>query len=162
MNPTSASAAPASAPTIVDNIPVRSPGAEPAHSNEDTELDKIMHDVGKELKKDDKKPKKHGFLHFGRKTKKDAPFTAQVIKQAPATPNTQPAPMSVAAAPVPVSQPVAPAPQAALHPSVKSKPVAAAAVKPKKQTSVPVFVIFVTVLATGFLIAAAIAAYRQQ
>jgi len=63
---------------IVNNIPMHSAGGPPAPAKEDENLDKIMQDVGHELKKDDVKPAKHHFF-----SKKD---TAEAqVHQAPPT-----------------------------------------------------------------------------
>lgn len=156
--PAPAPAAPAasspvnSGPSIVSNIPVHAPQAA-APANEDEELDKIMHDVGQELKKEEKKPEHHGLLGF---LHHDPKPLVKVNNQATMVP---------AAAPVPAPMPM-PAPAAAEV--VPAAPVAlpaglprAAATKPTAQRHIPFFVIFVVLCVTGFLIAAAIAAYRQ-
>jgi hypothetical protein len=124
-----------------------------------------MQDVGHEMKKEVKKPAKHGFLHLGHKHKKEAPFSIQTARLPQAAPASPPAPAPVqappaAAVPVPAitTMPAAPSPQ----PTADAKPAPAIAAKPKVPHHVPVFVIFVACLATGFLIAAAIAAYRPQ
>jgi len=152
------------ATTVVDNIPVHAAAAPAAQMNEDDELDRIMQDVGQEMKKEVKKSAKHGFLHLGHKHKKEAPFSIQTARLPQAAPASPPAPAPVqvllaAAAPLPAAPaPAAPLPQ----PAAAARPAPAVAAKPKAPHHVPVFVIFVACLATGFLIAAAIAAYRPQ
>jgi hypothetical protein len=115
------------APSIVTNIPVHTQQTIAAPAGEDAELDKIMQDVGHEMKKEDDKPQHHGFLGLGHKPKPLVKVASQPIRQQP------PAAMPAAALP-----------------------------KPKTQHSIPVFVIFVAFLVTGFLVAAAVAAYRQS
>lgn len=151
----------ASGPSIVTNIPVHTQAqAAPAH--EDAELDKIMHDVGQELKKEDKKPEKHGllgFLHHDPKplvkvnnhsaTPVAAAPVAVPVQSAPSIPQTVP----VATIPAPAT----PQAMAAAQPQI-----AAGQAKPKTQRHVPVFVIFVALCVTGFLVAAAIAAYKTS
>jgi hypothetical protein len=113
-----------------------------------------MQDVGQQMKKEPKKPAKHHLLNFRHRHKKDAPFsiqTTQLSQAAPAVPSAPPMPV---AAPITAT----PSPQ----PAALAKPAPAVSTKPKTARQVPVFVIFVACLATGFLIAAAIAAYRPQ
>jgi hypothetical protein len=142
---------PASAPNIVANIPVHTQQAAPAPAphpvNEDDELDRIMHDVGQELKKSDTKPQKHGLLDFIHKPK-------PLVK----TPTPR-AKQQAAAAPIPAPMPVQNLPAAG--PAAAVTQGQAQATKPKTKRSVPVFVIFITLCITGFLIVAAIAAYKQ-
>lgn len=139
----------AAGPNIVSNIPVHAPQA-PAPISEDTELDKIMHDVGREMKKEDKKPPKHGLLSFlHHEPKPLVKVNNQAASPAPAVP--QPTPL-----PIPAAATAAPA--AAVQPAVT--PVAAVQAKPAADRHIPFFVIFVALCITGFLIAAAIAAYR--
>ena len=131
-------------PNIVENIPVRAQTSSAA-INEGADLDKIMQDVGKELKKEDKKPHKAGFLRFKRK-----PKTETHTQQAPSL--VRSAPMSVpTASPKPTSQPAAKAPL----------PKAAAKPKPQRSSSAPVLVITLTIIVTGALIAAAFYAYKK-
>lgn len=152
--PTAAAAAP-SAPAantnVVANIPVHVAQAAPvpAPANEDTELDQIMHDVGQELKKEDSKPQKHGLLDFLHKPKP--------LVKSPAPPKPQTAMASAPRMDISQAAPAAPA-----MPGSVAKPQASAPAKPKTQRSIPAFAIFVTICVTGFLVAAAIAAYRQS
>lgn len=141
--------------------------------NEDEELDQIMRDVGDQLKKEDFKRPKRQFFGLKRKPKREVPFSAQIVhnpqkfqKPEPATEPSHPKPMprtDLTAVPRPHPQPTPQQTDAAevqlakIQPHPKAQPAA----KPKKQTSYPFFVLFVTFLVTGFLIAAAIAAYRQ-
>lgn len=146
------SAADTQSTNMVANIPVHVQmvqAAPAAPTNEDDELDQIMHDVGQELKKDDKKPPKHGLLDFLHQPKP--------LVKSPLPPNQK---MTVAASPAPmdtVAAPALPTPAAAF-PQAQAQ----AASHPKPKRSVPVFVIFVALCVTGFLVAAAIAAYRQS
>jgi hypothetical protein len=137
--PVSPAPAAQAATNVVTNIPVHTQQTAAAPANEDAELDKIMQDVGHELKKEDNKPQKHGFLGFSHKPKPLVKVAAQPVRQT---------------APMPAQQPV----QTATAPAVA---MPAAVPKAKIQRSIPVFVIFVAFLVTGFLVAAAIAAYRQ-
>jgi hypothetical protein len=129
------------APSIVTNIPVHTQQTIAAPAGEDAELDKIMQDVGHEMKKEDDKPQHHGFLGLGHKPKPLVKVASQPIRQQP--------PAAMPAAPLPAAVP-------------QAQPQAAALPKPKTQHSIPVFVIFVAFLVTGFLVAAAVAAYRQS
>ena len=123
-------------PDIVNNIPMHKAAPAPAQASEDDELDKIMQDVGTELKKDDHQPAKH---HFFSKTPKP---TVNAPVHPPAAHHS--------------------APQAPAHPPTAQQPKAPAkpAPKIKAKSSAPVFVIVVTVLVTGVLIAAAVSAYK--
>lgn len=153
-----AAAAPTTQGTnMVANIPVhvQKPQAAPATpANEDDELDQIMHDVGQELKKDDKKLQKHGLLDFLHKPKPLVKAPAPPVKQQIDT---------AAPAPLPINQPMPQESQPVTTTAIpQTKPQAPVAAKPKAQRSIPVFVIFVALCVTGFLVAAAIAAYRQS
>ena len=149
-----------SGPSIVTSIPVHTQQAAPAPPGEDAELDQIMHDVNRELKKEDDKPVNHGLLGFLHHDPKPLVKVNNQPKQpALATP------VAVQSAPS-VALPVAvatPAPAAAIpqaQPQLAPQPKAVS--KSKAERHIPVFVIFVALCVTGFLIAAAIAAYRQQ
>ena len=147
--PTAVPTAPAT--NLVANIPVHNPADQTTPLGEDDELDKIMQDVGREMNKEENKSRKHRFLHFGHKTKtvpKPAVPVSATVQSAPA--------------PMPQPQPVAQPQAAAAVPPLQPQALQAAATKPKEQSSAPVFAIFVAILVTGFLIAAAIAAYRQS
>ena len=102
--------------------------APPEPIKDGDDMDQLMHEVGKELKKDDHKPTKHHF--FSRKK------PAGQHKPVPAQPPAHPA--------------------AASHPP----PAAQAQPKPKTNSSAPVLVITLTVIVTGILIAAAVAASK--
>ncbi|MBX4190742.1 hypothetical protein KW794_01505 [Candidatus Saccharibacteria bacterium] len=138
--------------SVAINIPVHTPQAQPVPVAEDHELDKIMHDVGQQMKKEPQKPKRHGFSLFHHEPKP--------LVKAPAQPARQPVPVPEPSMPVSSAASGAPAPlpQASAHPQVQT----AAAPKPKTQRSMPIFVIFVTLCVTSFLVVAAIAAYRQS
>jgi hypothetical protein len=116
--PAASSQAVQTGPSMVTNIPVHAQQAAPAPANDDAELDKIMQDVGHELKKEDKKPEHHGMLGF---LHHDPKPLVKVNNQAANGVALSPA--------VPLPAPVA---------------------------------VFVAVCVTGFLVAAAIAAFRQQ
>jgi len=143
------SPAPAQALTtnLVTNIPVHNPHSPANPANEDTELDKIMRDVGKELKKDDHNVKKGHHSLFSRKAKQAAPVAIRPNISAPAAAPIQTAPAQQAA---PVAQPAASA-----HPIKPS-----ASTKPKSGSTAPVMVIMMTILVTGLLMAAAVYTYK--
>ena len=141
-NPQAAPAQPAASPpqlassltpSIVDNIPVKA--QQVSALNEDDELDKIMRDVGHELKKDDKKPSKKHFSLFKHKA------------QAPSKPQAAPAPQPLAAQLAPAQ----PAPTAAAK---------LAAPKPPKPDSGAAFIISTAAAVTLALIVAAVYAYK--
>jgi hypothetical protein len=98
--------------------------------HEDADLDAIMQDVGQDLKKVDERPKKRGL--FSKKPK--------------------PAPRNPAPAHQPAAQPQPAQSTAAAQPAAKAPPA------PKSST--PVFVIFMTIIVTGALIAAAYYSYK--
>jgi hypothetical protein len=114
---------------------------------EDEELDKIMEDVGHELKQADRKTPKKKLFSFGHKAK---PIAAAV----PAAPAAS---APVAAAP----QPPAPQPAAAqdAQPTAAAPAMSPAAPKASK-SSAPVGVFFITIIVTGALIAAAFYSYK--
>jgi hypothetical protein len=160
---------PQDTPNIVSNIPIHNPGVQAvAAPNEDDELDKIMHDVGQEMKQqDNKKAGKRVFLNFIHRPKPlpTSPAKAQTVQQAPPAPAPAPQPAPpVAVAVAPVPQPT-PAPKPAAAPITQNQPKPAPATGPvlksKLPRTAPVFVIFVALLVTSFLAVAAIAAYRQ-
>lgn len=106
---------------------------------EDDELDTIMKDVGHQLKQADRKTtKKHSL--FGRRRQTPVPKPVPVPKAATAAP----------AAP----QPSVPARAVTVDSTVKATP------KPVKTSAAPVGAIFMTILVTGALIAAAIYSYK--
>ena len=155
MNPPNPSPPPAPAPTppptsltpdIVSNIPVKTPaGSGAASFNDEAELDKIMQDVGHELKKEDKKPRQKGRFGFKSKAK-----TEPNLAQPPTLNRFQTA---SAPAPVPKTEP---------QPTAKAS-AAPAATKPKpaKTNSAPVLVITFAVIITAALIAAAVYTYKK-
>ncbi|HVS79224.1 MAG TPA: hypothetical protein VHD84_02970 [Candidatus Saccharimonadales bacterium] len=120
-------------PDIVKNIPVKAPAGPSRPANEDDELNKIIQDVNQGLAKSDRPAKKHFSL-----------FTHH--PKAPVA-QTQPPPRPQ---PIPAQQ------QAAQTRS--TKPVVAP--RPPKHRRLPVLVIFLTILVTGALIAAAYSAYK--
>lgn len=147
-----------SGPNIVTNIPVHAPQAETKPASEDDELDKIMHDVGQELKKTEQKTPHHGllgFLHHDPKplVKVNSPAAKP---EAPIAPVAAPAVASIPAAPIAT-------PVAAAQPQVQSAgQTQPQAVPAKTKSHVPFFAIFVAICVTGFLVAAAVAAYQQS
>lgn len=153
-------------PSLVENIPVHTPGQAQHHRDEDAELDKIMQDVGKEMRKDAGPPKKHHFWELNRHHKKEANFSTQMsIKNAPPAAAVKPRPAPLPRLPAAAAEPPAPSRQAQpAHSRVKaaaqkpSKPPKAP--KPPKQNSAPVMVIVLTVLVTAALIAVAYHVYR--
>lgn len=117
---------------IVENIPLHQ--AAPTPISEAENIDGIMKDVSKEVKKVDEPPKKHHlFAH------KEKPKEAEQK-------------------PVPAPAPAPPAPTAGPMPR---QPVPPAAPKPKSSKSVPVMVIIFTIIITAFLVVAAISAYKK-
>jgi hypothetical protein len=116
-------------PSIVDHIPVQTPAAAAAAPGEDDELDKLLRDVGHELKQAERHIVKKRFSLFGGKLK--------------ASPKTQPPATTAQAGPA-LAQPYRP-------------PAAPAA----KTSSAPVLVVFITIIVTGGLIAAAIYTYNK-
>lgn len=140
-------------PSIVGNIPVHNPGGD------DADLEQIMQDVGKEMQKTEKKPKK-GMHLFGRKHKKEAPFHAQPIDKVSADQK----PPQAAHQP----KPVQPTPQTTTPKPASSHPVKAqakakkeAVPKPVKERHLPVMAITMAILFTGAMIAAAVMTYKQ-
>jgi hypothetical protein len=127
------------ATNIVDNIPMHTPAPAAAPVlTEDDELDTIMKDVGHQLKQADRKTtKKHSL--FGRRRQAPAPKPVPALKAtvAPAAP-----------------QPTVPVRAVTVDSTVKAAP------KPVKTSSAPLGAIFMTILVTGALIAAAIYSYK--
>lgn len=120
---------------IVENIPLHQAAA--AAPTEAENIDGIMKDVSKEVKKVDETPPKHHW--FGHK---DAPKP---------TVHSQ----------TPVAAPPAPSPASTSGPMPRQPAPAAAAPKPHTKSSVPVMVIIFTLITTAFLIVAAISAYKK-
>jgi hypothetical protein len=110
--------------------------APPQPIKDGDDMDQLMHEVGKELKKDDQRPPKHHL--FSRKKPAD---------------KHKPVPAQPAAHPAAAGHP--PQPTAKPQPNTHSTPIAK---QPKSPT--PVLVITVTIIVTGILIAAAIAASK--
>jgi len=138
---TSAPANQAFTTNLVTNIPIHDP-QQSTPAKEDDELDKIMKDVGHELKKDVPVKKAGHFSLFSRKRRTAAP-------------------VSVRPTAAPPSAPVHPVSAPTTQPAATSHPVKpTAAVKPKQHTTAPVMVIMVTVLVTGLLMAAAVYTYK--
>lgn len=140
--------------SLVANIPVHTPQQPGAPASEDDELDKIMQDVGKELKKDDQAKAKNHFSLFHKQKAAPAPIAARPPAAPPAVPAqpvaAHPAPAQAVIAPQPVSQPAT---------AAQPRPAPAAA-KPKKEPSVPLMPITAAVIVTGLLMAAAVYTYR--
>jgi hypothetical protein len=157
VHPVSAQAVPTAAPlpvaapnfttNLVTNIPLHNP-QKAAPVNEDAELDKIMQDVGHELKKEDHQKKTGHFSIFSRKKKAVATvkptLSAAVPSQAVATPQYVAAPAAAV--------PAQPAPASA----AQAKPVP----KAKHTSTAPVMTVIVTVVVTGLLMAAAVYSYK--
>lgn len=146
-------------PNIIANIPVHNPSAAPGTAstavNEDVELDQIMQDVNQEVKKIQKTKKGGMFSFLGRAApKQNKPSVSTAVPLAASTTpvRTAPAPQTGVQAAMQSFQSV---PNAAAQPTA-----AAPAAKPKKQAHAPVFAIFIALLVTGFLAAAAISAYH--
>lgn len=159
MNPQQSNVANSNSPSVVDNIPIHNQvGMPDSHQHDDADLDKIMQDVGHELKKDDKKPAKRNLFGRNKKAKAEAKFSAQPqpVMEVHTQPLQQPAPAPPVPASqthsVPQTQPIK-APHGVQKNVVKAKP-------PKQSSKKPVLAILVTVAVTGGLIAAAISAYK--
>ena len=130
---------------FVNDIPLAVQGTVPKSADDDYELDKIMRDVGKDIKEVGKKPAKPRWFSHDKKPKTDAKFSARPIDQ------VKPAP----AAPRP-TQPV----QSSRSPSVSVKPLAKKQPKPPKDHSVPIGAILLAIVMAGVLSTAAYYAYR--
>lgn len=151
---------------IVDNIPVHSPGQPMAQHDDEAELEKIMQDVGKEMKKDLGTHKKHHFWELNRHHKKEANFSTQMtiknvqhartsdIHPRPAPPR----PAAVAKPPVPQAK--APAPHTRVKPVAQKSQKQTKPPKPPKQHHMPVTATVLTILVTAALIAVAYRAYK--
>lgn len=130
---------------IVNDIPLAVQGTVPRPADDDDELDKIMRDVGKDVKEVGKKPAKHHWFSLDHKQKADPKFSARPIDQVK--------PVPAAPRPIQTSQPLRPAPTAA-------KPVANKQPKPPKTHGAPIGVILLAIVMTGVLSAAAYYAYK--
>jgi hypothetical protein len=130
-------------PDIVTSIPLKVQDATAQPPHKDAEIDKIMHDVGQELKKNVKHTTRHGLFSISKRSKQP---------QAQAAP-----PRPVIASQVTNQQPI---PQSQPTASTQAKPQ----VKPKSDTkqSVPIFMILVTLIVTSALIVVAVATYNRQ
>lgn len=136
-----APAAPGSTGTsIVGSIPLQAPSQlNPAH--EDNELDKIMRDVGHELKQADRPHTKKHFSLLGHKNDKPAaPKLAQMV-------DIKPAAQRATLARKPAQ-------------SAASAVITQAKERHDKVSTAPVGVIFATLIITSFLIAAAVYSYK--
>ena len=158
--------APLPAPNLVENIPVHTQGQAPTPHDEDAELDKIMQDVGHDIRKMGEHQPKHHFWELKAHHKKEANFSTQMsIKDAPQPVAARPAPDPVHRQPAPAPKPTAPQAKAPASHS-KVKPIAQKPVKqpkppkPPKQRHLPVMVTALTVLVTAALIAVAYHAYK--
>jgi hypothetical protein len=120
---------------IVDNIPLHQ-AATPTPVSEAENIDGIMKDVSKEVKKVDEAPKKHHLFPHKEKPKQASHKPISIPT------GTTPPPPAAATGPMPRQ----PAP---------------AAPKPKAKSSTPVMVIIFTLIITAFLIVAAISAYKK-
>lgn len=137
---------------VVDNIPVKAhqPAAE-APVKEDDELDRIMHDVGQQLKREEMKPAKKQFSLFkrrGSKVKTEAKLHAQPLTPRPLNGQAVTPPRPTVAARPPET-------------AAKAAPPKPAPGKPAKTSSAPVLVITLTVIVTAVLIAAAYYSYKK-
>src|SRR5581483_7026653 len=137
------------APSVVDHIPVHAPGQPPAHHSDDAELDKIMQDVGRELRKDEVPHKKHRFWDIGPHHKKEPNFSTQMpLKNASAV---QPPPVSHQPPPRPPA-PVAPASHHRVKPVAQTAAKQQKPPKPPKQRRAPIMVTLLTIFVTAGLI----------
>jgi hypothetical protein len=143
-------------PNIVNNIPMRTPDAAQSLAlNDEEELDKIMNDVGKGMRADDKKPGTRGFLGFKKKSKSEATFSAQPIAKVDLKTQTQ-----VHAQPN-ISQSPKPLPQSMPQVKIAAQPIKPTSAPPASKTSTkPILVVCVTIIVTGALITAAFYAYK--
>jgi hypothetical protein len=141
---------PAPASSVVASIPVHTQQVPQAATGEDDELDKIMHDVGREMSSQENKPGKKGVLGFMHKV------PSKPAHMQPVRPALSPLAQASPAVQAPAVTQQAPAAQ-----QVQQAMPAPAAAKPKSTKSFPVFILFVTIVVTGFLVVAAYAAYNQ-
>jgi hypothetical protein len=126
---------------IVSNIPLHqaAPVAGPVPIKEADNIDGIMKDVTHQLKKEEVKPEKHHWFSHDSKAPKPASAAAH---------------HAAAPAPPPPAPTAGPVPRQAAPPAAKPGPAV-----PKR--SAPVMVVIYTIIITGFLIAAAISAYKK-
>ncbi len=120
---------------IVDNIPMHHASAAPAPISEAEDIDGIMKDVTKEVKKVDEAPKKHHMFGHKDHTKPDEHHAPVAAAPPPPAPASGPVPRQPAPAPRP-------------H-------------QTKAKSSVPVMTIIFTIIITAFLVVAAISAYKK-
>lgn len=129
---------------LVNNIPIHQSAQPAAPIKEDEDIDKLMQDVGRQLKADDKKPTKH-HLFSKKKTK---------------VPNFQAAPISrhqPQSGAVQSHQPPHPQAQQSSTNHPASPKLQA---QPKAKSNAPVMVIITTLIVTSMLVAAALAAAK--
>jgi hypothetical protein len=140
-------------PDFVGDIPVKTQAGEAGPVNDDTELDHIMQEVGKDVKKVGQgQHKKHFdfFKHKSKQAKAEPKFHAQPMpaqKVPAARPAVQPKPAQPTAAPKAASK-------------IKSTAQLKPAKPPKSGNGAPIMAIIMTIIVTGALIAAAFAAYK--
>jgi hypothetical protein len=138
-------------PEMVKDIPIAAPSPALKPPKDDEDLDKIMRDVGQDLKQvGSKKPKHHLFSRRSgpkqpKPQKAEAKFTARPIDQ------IKPPPAKPAAA-------VQARPQAPLAAQPAAK--APAPAKPVRTARAPVGIILLALAVTGGLVAAAFYAYK--
>lgn len=146
--PASAAASQTLTTNIVSNIPVHAPShpLAPRPASEDDELDKIMQDVGQQLRQAERHTPKKRLFHIGHKAKPIAP--------------THPITSLAAVTEIVTDPPVAhAAPTVNLRPDNVVKISSPAA---SKRTGSLVLLVLLTVAVTAVLMAAAIYAYRQN
>ncbi|HET6863702.1 MAG TPA: hypothetical protein VFH37_00650 [Candidatus Saccharimonadales bacterium] len=131
-------------PEMVKDIPIAVPGAKPRAGNEDDELDKIMRDVGQDIKQIDKKKPKHHWFGGQKKSKAEVKFSARPIDPIKPLPSAPPKPQDIAPQPQPASP----------------KPTPAIKAKPAKTSHAPVGIVILAMLVTFGLMAAAYFAYK--
>jgi hypothetical protein len=141
------SSAPGSqAPNIVKDIPVAvQAGVQPL--NEDDELDKIMHDVGKGLRQDDQPKPKHHWFKRQKKAKSEPKLSAQPSESTRPMPVTPQPPRQATTQTTQLPAKGAPTKQA-----IKAGPV--------KTSQTPVRVVILAIVVACSLIAAAYFAYK--
>ena len=130
-------------PELVKDIPIAMHSASPQAANEDDELDKIMHDVGRDIKQIGKKKTKHHWFDRQKKPKTEVEFSARPIDQIKLPP-AAPKPLDIAPQPQPTSP----------------KPTPGFKAKPAKTSRAPVGIVVLAMLVTFGLMAAAYYAYK--
>ncbi len=129
---------------LVSDIPVTAQGTAQKRIDDDEELDKIMRDVGKDVKEVGKKPAKHHWFSKDSKSKTDPKFSARPIDQIKPLPA---APLK----PVQAAQPT---------PKANPKAVPKAQAKAIKTSRTPIGAIVLAIIVAGGLSAAAYYAYK--